>query len=221
MNSIYFILLLFLCFQSSVLADYKGCPENSVCNKEMGESLLDWQQSWSQAKSLNQKNKLLRSKGIPTLFYFTPKDNLDDKAFWNSKCAHHKKENIFQAISLNKKIKNDKHTFFQPIRVYQKKWLTYLTPIDFTPLKIKNQKLQGFIEWENQLISLEVSMDGSIELINLPQSVYKLIQEQERVSCPELKTIKTHHSKYFLDKYCHRLQGNRTQLIAMRYWSCP
>lgn len=221
MNSIYFVLFILLSLNNNLLADYKGCPENSVCNKQMGEKLLDWQQSWSEAKSRKQRNSVLKTKGIPTLFYFTPEKELEDKAFWNSKCAHHKKEKIFQAISLKKKIKNDKNIFFQPIRIYQKKWLTYLTPIDFTPLKIKNQKLQGFIEWENQLIPLEVSQDGDLEMIELPSSIYQLIQEQERVSCPEIKTIKSHHPKYFLDKYCHRLRGNRNLLIALRYWSCP
>jgi len=76
--------------------EHKGCPENSVCDAEMGQALLRWSAQvarWKEAASpqtLSEIRAELRTRGIPVEFYTLPAAQSGHRPVsWASECQAH------------------------------------------------------------------------------------------------------------------------------------
>lgn len=229
-SSIIYLALIFLNLYSQAQIPGEvstGCPEDSICSSKLGEKLSDWNTAWKQAKTTSQKNIILRTEGLPLSFYSKlGSDTGNEYASWHSKCIEHKKKKIFTSLGLIKKIEKSESKRFQPIYIKQraKEWNSYLAPLDFSLIEVKNSKLIGFVERENKFIPLSISKQGDLEVLaKLPADSFQTLQDQDRVQCPiDIKEIDK-LPDYYLDRYCHYLKSgkNKSALIVLKYWSCP
>lgn len=92
--------------------DNPGCPENSLCTKEVGEHMLLWKKTLSEIGKEKKKSneilqKFLTQNGLPLKFW-TNYQALDQffPIAWNSPCPNHnfpiiknEKESIYEGVS--------------------------------------------------------------------------------------------------------------------------
>ena len=79
--------------------EFKGCPLNSTCNKELGE-LREKSINLIKKNDLKALNELLSNRGILTAVWLRPKAVSSDSISWDSPCAIHQKDKKFQLALL-------------------------------------------------------------------------------------------------------------------------
>lgn|GEM_PF-689606 len=227
--------------------EFKGCPENSHCSREMGAKRLQWVELLTQLNiekkldTINEVQNFQKEHGLPIpMWGFAP--SLVDKNIisWNSSCPHHNREikEVFHAISMIKSFNElEEHNLNNPdidqkIKVLPKKiWLEeksgdiveFRIPRGFLPTMIIRDQLYFTMEEKGIYYGLLVDRDGNMKVTPTQTSAVP----SKEVPCS--KALKNQFDKWafsdrlYQDSYCKAIwdKENETYQVLMIGWSCP
>lgn len=212
--------------------EFKGCPENSICSKSIGESFLHWDNFLKNISSLNMIKKLKALKnyqskyGLPYQFLITENESKSfHAAYWSSRCRNHNLKNedkILKGITFLKgKIPSNKLTFDE-VKIQRKdKELKFKLPYENHPFLIKDDKLIFAMDFENNYFYMGSSKDGKWSIENIEnKTISKAISDIEATICPVKDYTTTNFHSEIICKKIWNADLNKTEIVMISK-SCP
>lgn len=210
----------------------KGCPINSLCSKNNGLLILEWERllGFEPGKvKVKKLQEFYTKNGIPA--YFLAKKNIQKKkdvVLNGSRCKAHNTKNpnntLFKGLVFTKNIQENSQMLFDKIHLFKndKKALTYHTSYGSRPLFIKDERLFFLEDFDDQFYQSSLSVNGDYKLVNLPQRLFNQAQSKriKEVDCPKSKKTKADR---YLSTYCQKIwdiDSNKMKTIQV-FWSCP
>jgi hypothetical protein len=194
------ILFLYLFFLPSILAkgpndydhEFKGCPLNSTCSKELGEARNEMIKL-IEGEAFAALNTLKSKAGVLVQVWLRPEVKSSQYISWDSACPDHVKERKFQlALAPIKTLtpinEAEKKEIFYPY-IYLEEEGTYrriIVPRNSQPIFISGKNLYFAEELEGKYYGLKLNFNGNFEIVETPH----IIERSRYVDCPaSLKDI--------------------------------
>lgn len=205
-----------------------GCPENSICSKEMGLKMRNWEQFIKDAnKSPNAHKKLekFRAKhGIPVSFLTKKSSVLAlDPILFSSRCAQHnpkdnKEATVYKAIQFFRNNPNSDTVMFDSAWLEDK--TLFKLPYEELPIMVKDKALVVVREYQSHFYHLAINPDGQWRVIRpTKRELTKARQVLENAQCEESdKTPGPNHLKTFC-KTIWNTDLKKAQTIRLS-WAC-
>tara|TARA_Y100000780_G_C13695797_1_gene421848 strand:- start:12714 stop:13373 length:660 start_codon:yes stop_codon:yes gene_type:complete len=179
-----------------------GCPENSICSKEMGEKMKKWSSFMESTDHSNAKSiETFRAKhGLPVSFLVEKQGILGiDPILYNSRCRHHNPKDKNKVVYVGTQFfrNNPKSEYVN----FDKAWVDkeeYELPFEDVPLMIKDKKLVITRVYENKFFHLGIAKTGEWKVMNLSKKeINKAMQTLESTNCKEQQAPGRFHLKTF------------------------
>jgi hypothetical protein len=222
-----------------------GCPENSLCSKEMGKHNKAWRdllksitaRNFNEKKAVEEIEKFRSSNGIPVkLLVSENKKAIDFHILWDSDCKHHRgvnkvyKSRSFisstkdKSLQLHKKEMKNKSSDFISYELDKviihngDNKQTYLVPHGETPMYSYGDSLYFMREDEGIYYGLKIKNDGDWKVVHIRHKNNRYFAGQDETKCPE----KIKFSSKFKNSYCKKIWDIKLKkfLIAQYPWSC-
>lgn len=214
----------------------QGCPENSLCSKEMGIKMKRWKKFMEKMASENSKRpsraaakiESFRAQyGLPVAFLADKESVLSiDPILFSSRCAHHnpkeKSQTTYKAIQFFKNNPASQAARFDPATLYEKNNnKAFLLPYEETPIMIDKGALVLSREHEDFFYHLAIDKDGKWKVVSPKKSdLSKALENMENAECPKELVEK---SKDHLKMYCKKIWNadeKKAQVVRLA-WACP
>lgn len=226
---------------------HKGCPESSICSKQMGNKHQKFKKFISRMarktnrkKVINELNKYLQKNGLP-IKLLAKKDVFKEfePIMWNSACPNHnptKKKNItiYQTLvyanrtgqdKLKVKVGNKtKKLKIGPEAMMDKAYLLdndqqYILPHKLRPLYMKDNEMIVLKNFEDFYFGLSISPDGKWKVVDHLPAIKSFYQNRQEVKCPKDYAIT---ENYFKGRFCQKVYDLNTKKykVVSLPWSC-
>ena len=200
-----------------------GCPENSICSKEMGELILEYENSLKESKLTHfYKNHGIPVSGIRKKIQNPTEKNIYE-AVWDSPCDYRKekKSNYEQVQIFTKNLKSAPLIFPQYILINQEgKLTTFYASNDDSVLGVEDNNLIFNRLIEDQYYQYQINSKGDIfpskeveiktfgkkvvctkELITQISGLFQPV-DQNRINCRQIYDSKGKKSYLFYLPRC-------------------
>lgn len=200
-----------------------GCPENSICSKEMGIKMKSWNKfimSLKKESTPGRKLEAFRKKhGIPVTFLTTKESSLSiDPIFFHTRCQKHKSKEaeqvIYKGTQFFRNNPNTKFAMFDKVEVLNEgQSSTFELPYEELPILIKDKMLIVPRDYDNVYYHLGVDKKGKWKIITPKKSdIAKALQTMDSIDCP------TKEKEYFC-KSIWNADTRKAQIIKLA-WKC-
>lgn len=223
-----------------------GCPENSICNKQMGIQKRHFDKFINQIKNKKRKtiikemNSYLLKNGIP-VFYLSQQEAYDKYSpiMWNSPCENHRPNKkhqltIFRSMSFIKGIENNKaniiysnknlkaqqeDTFIMDKIIDTETKIEYLLPHLTRPYYMNGENIVILQNQEDFYYAVSINPSGKWEIIDHLEETKSFYIVNEEIKCPEEEAFK---DIYYQGRYCKKVYNTKTKKynILSVPWSC-
>ncbi|MBD64242.1 MAG: hypothetical protein CME62_03490 [Halobacteriovoraceae bacterium] len=208
-----------------------GCPINSICDKERGKQIKEFETILKISNSEKRHQKLktyAKNTGLP-LRVLTPREpaKKENVILWDSRCKIHNPINpndkIFQGLYITKDIPLQTKLHFDSVYLFEGDEIKeFKVPYRDKPLFMKNNKLFFLKDYDDQLYQISLNEKGKFNIENLDANVFTMAQSRrvKEVPCPENKKAV---GELHTESYCQKIwdiDTNKLKLIQV-FWSCP
>jgi hypothetical protein len=226
----------------------RGCPENSVCSKIMGQQFEAYHQFilklQNNAIKIPQKVAQLenfrKTKGLP--FYMLSLRSTYEQytpIMYNSACGEHnpkKGEIIFKSLAFITgteknmiQIKRDSDSFavpqgevasLTPIEIFNQGWSSYWVPYAEKPLFVEDESIVFNHEYEGEIFYIKVDKNGKWQVIEVKSVDPNIALSGSRVECPTGHTQQ--ENKFYKNFYCMKIFDvkSKQELIVRLPFPC-
>lgn len=223
-----------------------GCPENSICNKQMGIQKGNFDRFINKIKDKNRKiiikemNAYLSKKGIPT-FFLAQQEAYDKYSpiMWNSPCENHRPNKkhqltIFKSMAFINGLNKDKAKIIYSNKVVEAKQddhfildkiidvdskKEYLLPNLTRPYYMNGDNIVVLQNQDDFYYAISISPSGKWEIIDHLEETKSFYTINEEVKCPEEIAFK---EIYYQGRYCKKVFNAKTKKynVLSIPWSC-
>jgi len=200
----------------------RGCPENSICSKEMGDKMIQWDRFMKSLDPIDVKSlEAYRLKhGIPVSFLIKKGGILGiDPILYKSRCAHHNpkdsKQAVFKGMQFFRNNPNSELVHFDSAWLGETK---YELPFEDIPIMVKDKRLVVVRDHENKFFHLGIDEKGKWKVISPQKSEIRMaMQTIENTECEEVKP-----GALYLKTFCKKIwnsdiKGPQTIRLS---WAC-
>lgn len=220
----------------------KGCPENSICDEQMGLHRKKWLnllkkidlQKMKEAKKVGLIENFRQKHGLPTHFYIQLEEAKQKRPIvWSSECKLHQQNKIYLGEAFVSKTNKNEATWhkgkekkqyellFDPIIVYRgKKKLKFYAPKGETPLYLDGDELVFVREDEGVFYGLKISTQGKWTVISSKgHNNSRYIAGLEDTKCPSQTEF---NKDIYQSQYCRKIwDKTKKEFQIIRFvWSC-
>lgn len=215
--------------------EFPGCPENSICTKELGKKWLNWHTHTDELKGVSSEllyaklSKAISNLGIPLIYLIPSKEFEASKAqvtMWKTRCRNHNSAQgplYFKGVSFEKKIQQTENKqFIEVIVRHPDHGQSFFIPFDQSPLMVKQGKLIVTQDVEDLYFNLAISSKGELSLYKpSANELQKATLEIERIECP--KKTDLHISEAYPNIICKKIWNFDTSSTVeiQSTWACP
>ena len=209
----------------------KGCPINSICSKENGARIIEWERILEKPMGPTKeedKTKFFKNTGLPLHFLAKRSAaNENDVVLVSSRCRNHHPKNpsnsLYKGTIFTNTIPNKSELMFDKIHVFEdKEVLSFTVGFEARPLFMKQGRLFFLEDFIDNFYQTSIDKNGKIYLENLPQRLFGQAQSKrvKEGPCPEnAKEKEDRYSSSFCQKIWD-IDTNKMKTIQL-YWSCP
>lgn len=148
-----------------------GCPENSICSKQMGVTISKFEKYIQiNGSSPSVLEKYRSSHGIPVEFKIKKdKIKIFDVLAYKSQCTEDQNKDLLVGRYLYKRLPKSDDLIFNQYQLDNKN--IYHLPLNASPFAFYKRKLLSVLTIEDYIFYLESDLKGNWKIVNTPRKV--------------------------------------------------